>query len=391
MRSIAAVTLLVLASSVAGPAGAAVAGAPVEINAMVPLTGSGAFIGTASKKDMELIEALVNGTGGIKGRPLKFVIADDQANPQTAVQLTNDLVARKVPVILGGVLANTCRAMSPLVAKSGPMHYCLSPGLHPVRGSYTFSASVGTLDDAIGTVRFFRQKGWTKVAIVTTTDAIGQELDRSYAAALALPENRSMQVVATEHFNPTDISVAAQVARIKNSSAQAVLTWVTGTPFGTLLRGLHDGGVDLPVSSSTGNMSFTQMAQYASFVPKELYFAGLRSISREGTLPGPVKDAQDAYFGAFKSAGVRPDVLNAIGWDPIMIVVDAYRHIGPGATADQLKAYVDNLHGYAGTSGVYDFGDAEQRGLTITALVVDKWDPIKNDFVPASRPGGYLK
>ena len=386
----AAVLALVLGLACVNPA-VAVSGPPVEINAMLPLTGSGAFIGTASKKDMELIEQIVNSSGGIKGRPVRFVIADDQANPQTAVQLTNDLIAKKVPVILGGVLANTCRAMTPLVAKNGPMHYCLSPGLHPTHGSYTFSASVGTLDDAIGTVRFFREKGWTRVAIVTTTDAIGQELDRSYATALAMPENKSMHVVATEHFNPTDISVAAQVARVKASNAQAVLTWVTGTPFGTLLRGLHDGGVDLPVSSSTGNMSFAQMAQYASFMPKELYFAGLRSISRQGTLPGPVKNAQDTYFDAFKSAGVRPDVLNAVGWDPIMIVVDAYRHVGPAATADQLKDYVDNLHGYAGTSGIYDFGDPEQRGLTISALVVDKWDPAKNDFVAASRPGGYVR
>jgi branched-chain amino acid transport system substrate-binding protein len=166
---------------------------------------------------------------------------------------------------------------------------------------------------------------------------------------------------------------------------------VTGTPFGTLLRAFHDAGVDLPISSSTGNMSFVQMAQYTNFLPKELYFAGLRSITREGTNPGPVKDAQDQYFNAFKAAGFRPDVLNAIGWDPIMIVVDAYHHIGPDATAQQLRDFVDNLHGYAGTSGIYDFGDAEQRGLTINALIIDKWDPAKQEFAPASKAGGEIK
>jgi branched-chain amino acid transport system substrate-binding protein len=391
LRAAFAAVSLVLATSAAGVPATVVSGPPVEINALIPLTGPGAFIGNATNKDFELIQDLVNKSGGIKGRPVKFVIGDDQANPQVSVQLLSDLIAKKVPLVMGGVLAGNCRAMAPLVAKSGPMHWCLSPGIHPVRGSYTFSVSVGTLDDAIGTVRFFREKGWTKVAIVTTNDAIGQELDRSYATALALPENKSMQVVANEHFNPTDISVAGQVAAIKSSGAQAVLTWVTGTPFGTLLRAFHDAGLDLPVSSSTGNMSFVQMSQYSSFLPKELYFAGLRSIAHEGTLPGPVKDAQDVYFNAFKAAGLRPDVLNAIGWDPMMIVIDAYRHLGPDATADQLRDFVDNLHGWAGTSGVYDFGDPEQRGLTISALVIDKWDPIKADFVPASRPGGFLK
>jgi branched-chain amino acid transport system substrate-binding protein len=386
-----AFALLLAGLSPARPAQAAVTGPPVEVNALIPLTGPGAFIGNATKKDFDLIQELVNKSGGIKGRPVKFVIGDDQANPQVSVQLLSDLIAKKVPIVFGGVLAGNCRAMAPLVAKSGPMQWCLSPGIHPVRGSYTFSVSVGTLDDAIGTVRFFREKGWTKVAIITTNDAIGQELDRSYAAALALPENKSMQVVADEHFNPSDISVAGQVAAIKSSGAQAVLSWVTGTPFGTLLRAFHDAGLDLPVSSSTGNMSFVQMAQYTSFLPSQLYFAGLRSIAREGTLAGPVKDAQNVYFNAFKAAGLRPDVLNAIGWDPIMIVMDAYRKIGPDATADQLRDFVDNLHGYAGTSGIYDFGDPEQRGLTISALVIDKWDPVKQDFVSASRPGGHVK
>ena len=382
----------VLALALAFPAIARAADAtPYELNALLPLTGPGAFIGQAGKKDFDLIEAMVNKSGGIDGHPLKFVVADDQANPQLAVQLTSALIAKNVPVILGGVLANTCLAMVPLVAKSGPVQYCLSPGLHPKRGAYTFSAGVGVLDDAIGTVRYFHEKGWTKVAIITATDAIGQEMDRSFAAALALPENRDMHVVATEHFNPSDISVAAQVARVKTAEPQAILTWVTGTPFGTLLRGLHDAGLDIPVSSSTGNMSFAQMGQYASFLPKDLYFAGLRSIARDGTNAGPVRDAQARYFSAFQSIGGRPDVLNAMDWDPAVIVVDALRHLGPTATADQIREYILNLHGYAGTLGMYDFGDPEQRGLTISALVIDRWDPQKADFVAASKPGGYAK
>ncbi len=392
MRLFSALILsFVLLGGAAASAATAVTGAPVVINAMVPLTGSGAFIGTATKQDMDLITEIVNKSGGIQGHPLEFNVADDQANPQVAVQLTSDLVSRHVPIILGGTLANTCRAMMPLVAANGPMHYCLSPAIHPKRGSFTFSESIGTLDDAIGTVRFFRLKGWTKVAIVTTNDAVGQELDRSYAVALALPENKSMQVVATEHFNGTDLSVAGQVAAIKSSGAQAILSWATGTPFGTLLHGLHDGGVDLPISGSTGNMSFAQMAQYKSFLPTQLYFAGIRSISDKGTLPGPVKDAQDVYFKAFKSINYRPDVLNAICWDPIIIVVDALRHLGPDATAVQVRDYIDNLHGWPGTSGIYDFGDAEQRGLTINALIIDQWDVATASFVPASKAAGYLK
>jgi branched-chain amino acid transport system substrate-binding protein len=360
-----------------------------EIYAILPLTGPTAFIGINGKKDLDLIEKIVNTSGGIQGHPLHFTALDDQGNPQITVQLTSDLIAKNVPVILGSGGAGVCLAMMPLVAKNGPVQYCLSPGIHPKRGSYTFSASVGVLDDAIGTIRFYRLNGWTRIAIVTSTDAIGQEMDRSFATVLALPENKSMQVVASEHFNPNDISVAAQVARVKAANPQAIISWTTGSPFGTLLRAINDAGLDIPVSSSTGNMSFAQMAQYKSFLPKQLYFAGLRSISRLGTARGPVRDAQAVYFNAFKAIGVRPDVLNAIDWDPAVIVVAAVRHIGVSATADQIRDYIANLHGFAATSGVYDFSDPEQRGLTINALVIDKWDPVTGDFVAASGPGGF--
>jgi len=369
-----------------GATSANAAESPYELNVLLPLTGPGAFIGQAGKQDLELIQAMVNKSGGIKGHPLHFVLADDQANPQVAVQLTSGLIAKNVPVILGGVLANTCLAMVPLLAKSGPVQYCLSPGLHPKHGGYIFSAGVGVLDDAIGTVRFFREKGWTRVAIITATDAIGQEMDRSFASSLALPENHGMHVVATEHFNPSDISVAAQVARVKTANPQAILSWVTGTPFGTLLRGLHDGGVDLPISSSTGNMSFAQMAQYTSFLPKELLFPGFAYVASEPT-PGMTPQQRD-FIAAMKSAGIKPDFQSGMPWDPAMIVIDALRHVGADAPADKIRAYMAALHGYQGITGPYDFRDGTNRGLNEKGVVVMRWDGAKTMWTAVSHPGG---
>jgi hypothetical protein len=65
---------------------------------------------------------------------------------------------------------------------------------------------------------------------------------------LALPENRALTVVAREHLAPGDISIAAQVAHVKASNAQVVLVLCIGSPFGTVLRDLHDAGVAVPVA-----------------------------------------------------------------------------------------------------------------------------------------------
>ena len=86
---------------------------PYEITAVLPLTGSVALLGNAVAKSLALLEDRVNKSGGINGRPVKFVILDDQSNPTTSVQLVNRIVASKVPVMIGPSLNATCSAVSP--------------------------------------------------------------------------------------------------------------------------------------------------------------------------------------------------------------------------------------------------------------------------------------
>ena len=71
-------------------------------------------------------------------------------------------------------------------------------------------------------VRYYRLKGWTRLAVLNTTDATaGQDADKSLEQVLALPENKDVRRVEFQHFNPTDVTVAAQLARIKSADPQA--------------------------------------------------------------------------------------------------------------------------------------------------------------------------
>jgi branched-chain amino acid transport system substrate-binding protein len=394
MKRTIAQTLVLAATllSIGRPAGAATAasGEPYEINVILSLTGGAAFLGKAQQQALGLIEQIANRDGGIKGRPVKFAIVDDQSSPQLAVQLANAIIAKHVPIFIGSDLTAPCSAIGPLVDKTGPVEYCTSPGINPAPGSYIFSASAATRADGIALVRYFHQRGWNRIGLITSTDASGQAFEQSFDRALALPENAGVTAVVREHFATTDLSITGQAAHIKAVNPQAVIGWTTGTPFGTVLRGLHDVGYDGPVAGGNGNMIFAQLAQYASFLPKELIFPGRRAVA-EGTPPGPVHDAQTAYFNAFKSINVRPDFANNIGWDPAMIVVDTLAHLGPDATAQQCRDYILNLHGWVGINGVYDFRDGEQRGIGINSIVIDQWVPDQTRFIALSKAGGSLK
>jgi branched-chain amino acid transport system substrate-binding protein len=129
----------------------------------------------------------VNKLGGIAGRPLQFVYHDDQTSPQVAVQLANDVLAEKPAVILGSGLLATCAAIAPLMT-NGPVDYCLSPSLHPPAGSFTFSSSSSAIDQSAAVVRYYRLKGWTKIATINNTDATGQANDKAMDDVVARTE-----------------------------------------------------------------------------------------------------------------------------------------------------------------------------------------------------------
>jgi branched-chain amino acid transport system substrate-binding protein len=382
----------VLALMLLGTSVARAAGEPYEINVIISTTGSGAFLGTHEQAALGVLQDVVNKQGGIKGHPVKFVFQDDQTSPATAVQLTNGLVAKHVPVVLGSSLAATCSAMASIVEATGPVEYCLSPIIRGKPGSYVYSASAGSDSIAAVIVRFFRLHGWTKIGLITSTDASGVDFERQFNNALTFAENKPVDVVVREHFSGADLTVSAQMARIKAAAPQALVTFATGTPLGTLLRGYHDAGLTMPVSASAGNMIYAQISQYADFVPSQLYFAATRGVAPDASLrPGPIMDAEKTYFAAFKAAGIRPDFATSLVWDPGMIVVSGLRALGTDATAEQLQKYIAGLHSWAGIDGIYDFRDNSQRGIGQSAMVIYHWDTAKNAFVVSSRPAGNLK
>jgi branched-chain amino acid transport system substrate-binding protein len=365
--------------------------APYEINVILALTGPAAFIGKAEQQSLQLVEGIVNKGGGINGRPIKFVVVDDTSNPAVSVQLANGLIAKNVPVILGPTFTATCLAVGPLVVKSGPIDYCFSPAISAPAGSYQYSATASTHDDARAIARYFRERGWTKIALIATTDASGQQFSASLDDALKLPENASMTLVDRENFNPTDLSAAGLADRVKAANPQALVAWAAGTPTGTIMRGIHDAGLDIPTAAGNGNMIHAQLAQYASFLPKELYFPGRRSLVYDPSAPPPVRAAAQAFFAAFKSIDAKPNLASTLSWDPAMIVIDGLKKLGTNATAAQLNDYIQHLNGWAGINGYYNFTTGSQRGLGIDAVVMDRWDPAAGDFVLVSKGGGALK
>ena len=380
---------LTLAAALAASPAARAAGS-YDINVVLPLTGNAAFVGQGQKDTLSALEEQVNETGSIRGEKLHFVFYDDQSQPQVAVQLTSGLLGNKPAVVMGSSLVGMCLAMAPLMA-NGTVQYCLSPAIHPKPGSYIFSASSSSIDQIAAVTRYYRMKGWTKLATLMTTDASGQDGSRAVEEVLNYPENKGVvHEVIAEHFNPSDVSVAAQIARIKSSGAQAIIAWTTGAPAATVFRGMAQAGLDLPVAPTSGNQTFAAMETWQAFLPKQLILASALYPPHAGvlTLDPRVEKAQEVMYAILKKHGLKADNMVATSWDAGLIVVSALRKLGPSATGAQLRSYIADLANFPGVDGIYDFKHVPQRGLGPDSSTVTTYDAKTKQWVWLSKPGG---
>jgi branched-chain amino acid transport system substrate-binding protein len=362
---------------------------PIQITLVTSLTGFAAAFGQGTSKAVALVIDGANKRGGVRGRQLKLNVLDDGSNPQNAVQLVGSLIG-KTQVIIGPQITASCLAVAPLL-RTGPVAYCLTPGVLPPPGSFYFSAGNNNDDNMAVMIRYFRERGWKRIALITSTDATGQAVDRGTLYAINLLENRALTLVAQEHFGLTDVSVSAQMSRIKAANPDAIIAWANGPPFGTLLRGIKDAGISAPIGASPGILIPAVIKQFAPLLPKELYFPGSGALTPESTPPGKQRDAQAAFYKAYRDSGDTPDFVSVSSWDPAMIVVDALKTLGADASADQIRNYIATLHGWVGILGTYDFRDGSQRGIGQASCVIDRFDLATNRVVALSGPGGYLR
>jgi branched-chain amino acid transport system substrate-binding protein len=384
-RALLAAILLAALAGASTPARAADT-TPFEIYSIASLTGFGAFLGQAQQDTLQRLAVSVNKNGGIKGRPIHFTIYDDQTNPQVDVQLVNQILEKKAAVLVGPGLTAPCLAVMPLI-QGKMVAWCASPGIHPDKDSYSFSSSVSTTDLFGAFVRYFRGRGMTRLAVLVPTDATGQDADKNVAEVLALPENKDIKLVAHEYMNNADLSVAAQISKIKAANPQALIAWTIGTPTATVLHAVNDGGLDIPIALSNANMTFPAMKQWAAFLPKELYFPGAPFLA--GVMGSPQqKVAIQQFFDVTKGQGVQPDFQTGLIWDPAVLLITALRTLGTDASATQIRDYIDKIHDFAGIAGVYDFRDGSHRGLSQKDVLIMRWDAAKNTWVAVSKLGG---
>lgn len=147
----------------------ACARAPIKIGFVGGLTGRTADLGVAGRDGALLALEQVNAAGGVGGRPLELVTADDQQDPEAAARAFKQLQDAGVALVLGPMTSAMAMVMVPLANAAGVL--LLSP-------TVTTSALTG-LDD-----QFFRVISSTREYAITSARYHAQRSKLTRVAAV---------------------------------------------------------------------------------------------------------------------------------------------------------------------------------------------------------------
>ena len=222
-----------------------------------PLTGPQAIVGQG---DREAINALVtywNRRGGINKRRIVVDILDNASNPSQAVQNVQKFVADpKYVGILGSGNAAAAVATAPLATQAQIPFMALSPPtplVVPPR-PYVYVALPTSRLYAYSMAQYLKSLGIRRIALMGDNGGFGRD---GVGQVQALAKAYGFEITDSIIFAPTATSFAAELAKVKNSDAQALWMW-TVTPAGnTIVKEFRQLQLSQRLVLTGGNLSST--------------------------------------------------------------------------------------------------------------------------------------
>jgi len=326
---------------------AAAASDTVKIGFLGALTGDVAMFGKPTLEGMKMAAEEVNAAGGVLGKKIEIIEADNRGDKQEGASVTQKFVSRdKVQAIVGDPTTGITKVAAPVAQKAGVVLLsagATGPGVVEI-GDYIFR---DTLLDSIAIpacIEYFaKDLGFKKVAIITSDNndySVG--LSQTFRdAAAKVP---SIKIVADEKVKDGDKDFSAQITNIKGKKPDVILFSGYYTEGALIMKEARKQGLKAPMFGGDGLFSPKFIELGGQAVEGSMSALG---FSTEQATPETAK-----FIESFKAKhnGELPGLFDAQGYDAVMLLVDSMKR----ANSIDPKMFKDALaktKGFAGVSG----------------------------------------
>ena len=355
------------AAAPAAPA-AAPAGNTVKIGFLGALTGDVAMFGKPTLEGMKMAAEELNAAGGILGKKIEIIEADNRGDKQEGASVTQKFISRDgVTAIVGDPTTGITKVAAPIAQKAGVVLLsagATGPGVVEV-GDFIFR---NTLLDSIAIpacIEYFaKDLKYKKVAIITSDNndySVG--LSQTFRdAAAKVPD---IKIVADEKVKDGDKDFSAQITNIKGKKPDVILFSGYYTEGALIMKEARKQGVKASMFGGDG-----------LFSPKFIELGGPAvegSMSALGFSTEQATPETTKFIEAFKAkhTGELPGLFDAQGYDAVMLLADAMKR----ANSVDPKVFKDALaktKGFAGVSGTISMQASREPIKSPLSLLVVK-------------------
>lgn len=343
----------------------------IKIGVAGPMTGDQAKMGTDFKNGVTLAVEEWNSKGGVLGKRIKMLLADDQHDPKQAVAVANKLVNEGAVGVIGHFNSSCSIPASDVYNRAGiPMITPASTNPQLTEKGYKGVFRICGRDDQQGVIaaRFVtEQLKVKKVAVIHDKTTYGQGLADEFKKNVS----RKIEIVYYGGIVQGDKDFKTVLTSIRERKPDLIYFGGVYPEAGLLVKQAKELGINVPFMSGDGTID-----------PKFIEIAG---SAAEGTFltfsPDPKKiPTAKTFIENYEKKFGEIGPYSIYAYDATNVLLTAIKEAG----TVEGKSVIDKLHSleFSGALGNIRFDD---RGdVTVAPYVV--WITKDGRFVELWRP-----
>jgi len=298
---------------------------PIKVGLVAALSGQSAKSGEGITRGLTIAIDEINARGGVLGRPLTLIRRDDESNPSKGQVAARELIHQeKVAVLFGGIDSPVSLAIVPVVNKEKIPFMGVWAAATPITRNganpnfvFRVSAVDVLVDNAL--VQYAAQKyGARRPGMLLINNPWGASNEKGLTEAIT---GMQLSAAGVEKFEPNDVDMVPQLARLKAAQADVLLLVATVAPGAQVMKSLARLGWSVPVVSHWGISGgrFPELAgaaaQHVDFIQTYSFFGPQSAVGEK------VLAALKAKYRDIKGLGdVTPPVGVANAYDAMQLV-----------------------------------------------------------------------
>lgn len=351
-------------------------GETVKVGLNYELSGNVSTYGQSLVQGIELAFKEINADGGVLGKQVEMIKADNQSKTDEAANISSRLATRdKVVAILGPATSGNVKAALPpaqeakvpLITASGTADDVTLDSKGNVR-EYVFKTCFSDSFQGVTMANFASSD------LKATKAAILRDNTSDYAKGLAENFTRTFTeaggtVVAEEAYQAKDTDFKTLITSIKAADPEILFVPGYYEEVGLIIKQARELGLDVPVLGADGFDS-PKLAEIAGAEALEnTYYSNHYSSGDTSDEVGEFKTRFNAAYGA------DPDAFNALGYDMAYLVADALERAGEADPA-KLKDALAATEGFKGITGTLSMDEFHNPIKAVTILKLEAGVPV---------------